>query len=172
MLTLLQETLDRAKDYIKEVKKQGSANVVIMLAANKTDLESQRKVPTKVGPSLRLPFSGVAIAHHTQDGEAAANELDVFFSETSAKTGEGVKELFMLLGTPCYWPLALWPLCSSRVKRNRTSERRATWHPRTTLWYVFSAPFRPCSTLRLVSAADRSQNMEQKGGQGDGGCPC
>eukprot|EP01094_Clydonella_sp_ATCC50884_P012450 TRINITY_DN2255_c0_g1_i2.p1 TRINITY_DN2255_c0_g1~~TRINITY_DN2255_c0_g1_i2.p1 ORF type:complete len:197 (-),score=53.06 TRINITY_DN2255_c0_g1_i2:178-768(-) len=72
------ETLERAKDYIKEVKKQGSSNVVIMLAGNKTDLEGQRKVPSK-------------------DGDAAANELGVFFSETSAKTGEGVKELFMLL---------------------------------------------------------------------------
>merc|ERR1712000_265788 len=72
------DSMDRARDYIKEVKKQGSPNVVIMLTGNKIDMEAQRKVTTK-------------------EGESAAADLGVFFAETSAKTGEGVKALFMQL---------------------------------------------------------------------------
>merc|ERR1711934_757479 len=45
------DSMDRARDYIKEVKKQGSPNVVIMLTGNKIDMEAQRKVTTKEGES-------------------------------------------------------------------------------------------------------------------------
>merc|ERR1712137_399836 len=38
------ESFDRAKNWVKELQRQGNPNIVIALAANKVDLESKRAV--------------------------------------------------------------------------------------------------------------------------------
>jgi hypothetical protein len=43
----LQDTLDRAREYIQELR-QVSPNAIVVLAGNKCDLESQRKVMKRV----------------------------------------------------------------------------------------------------------------------------
>ncbi|XP_031483457.1 ras-related protein RHN1-like isoform X1 [Nymphaea colorata] len=65
----------RAKKWVQELQRQGNPNLVMMLVANKADLETKRKVPS-------------------EDGEAYAQENGMFFIETSAKTAQNVNELF------------------------------------------------------------------------------
>ncbi|KAJ7962981.1 Ras-related protein [Quillaja saponaria] len=69
------DTFFRAKKWVEELQRQGNQNLVMALVANKWDLESNREV-------------------ETQEGEQFAQESGMFYTETSAKTGENVNELF------------------------------------------------------------------------------
>lgn len=73
------ESLERAKSWVKELQRQGSPNIVIALAGNKADLEAQRKVPTS-------------------EAATYANDSNLLFMETSAKTSQNVMELFVAVG--------------------------------------------------------------------------
>jgi len=72
-------SLDKAKQWVKELQRQANENIIIALAGNKLDLGTDQ-------PDKR------AIA--TADAEAYANEANLLFFETSAKTSENVRELF------------------------------------------------------------------------------
>ncbi|XP_010254137.1 PREDICTED: ras-related protein RHN1-like isoform X2 [Nelumbo nucifera] len=65
----------RAKKWVQELQRQGNPNLVMMLVANKADLEDKRKVAN-------------------EEGEQYAQENGLFFIETSAKTSQNVNELF------------------------------------------------------------------------------
>ncbi|XP_058115488.1 ras-related protein RHN1-like isoform X2 [Magnolia sinica] len=65
----------RAKKWVEELHRQGNPSLVMVLVANKADLEEKRKVDTK-------------------EGELYAQENGLFFIETSAKTSQNVNELF------------------------------------------------------------------------------
>ncbi|TAQ87638.1 hypothetical protein B7494_g4014 [Chlorociboria aeruginascens] len=74
-------SLDKAKQWVKELQRQANENIIIALAGNKLDLvdgEGQE--------------GNRAIAY--ADAEAYANEADLLFFETSAKTPTNVSELF------------------------------------------------------------------------------
>jgi Ras-related protein Rab-5C len=66
-----QSSLDKAKQWVKELQRQANENIIIALAGNKLDLVIQ-----------------------TADAEAYAREAGLLFFETSAKTSENVRELF------------------------------------------------------------------------------
>ncbi|GMF07534.1 unnamed protein product [[Candida] boidinii] len=68
-------SLDRAKSWIKELQRQASPDIVIALAGNKLDLESERSIST-------------------EEAKIYANEEGLLFFEVSAKTGENVKDTF------------------------------------------------------------------------------
>ncbi|XP_033321238.1 RAS oncogene family member Rab6 isoform X2 [Megalopta genalis] len=61
--------------WIDDVRAERGSDVIIMLVGNKTDLSEKRQVPT-------------------EEGERKAKELNVMFTETSAKAGYNVKQLF------------------------------------------------------------------------------
>ena len=65
---------------MKELQRQGSTNMVIALAGNKADLESNRKVSTS-------------------EGQQYADENGLLFMETSAKTNQNISEIFTVIGT-------------------------------------------------------------------------
>eukprot|EP00475_Leptophrys_vorax_P005528 TRINITY_DN13338_c0_g3_i2.p1 TRINITY_DN13338_c0_g3~~TRINITY_DN13338_c0_g3_i2.p1 ORF type:complete len:201 (+),score=17.20 TRINITY_DN13338_c0_g3_i2:273-875(+) len=69
------DSFARARKWVQELQRQGNASLIIALAANKTDLEAQRKVSE-------------------EEGKAYAEENRLFFLETSAKTATNVNELF------------------------------------------------------------------------------
>jgi len=69
------ETFARAKTWVKELQRQANPNIVIALVGNKLDLASKRQVPT-------------------DDAQAYADENNLLFMETSAKTGVNVTEVF------------------------------------------------------------------------------
>jgi len=71
------ESFIRAKSWVKELQRQiGQQGVVIALAGNKVDLAATRR---KVS---------------VEEGQAFADENELIFLETSAKTGVNVTELF------------------------------------------------------------------------------
>lgn len=65
---------------MRELQRQADPSIVIMLVGNKTDMDSQRKTSREIG-------------------EQYAKEEGLLFAEASAKTGEGVEELFMEIGS-------------------------------------------------------------------------
>jgi len=73
------ESFIRAKSWVKELQRQvGQQGVVIAFAGNKVDLSTRRKVST-------------------EEGQTFANENELLFLETSAKTGASVTELFQAI---------------------------------------------------------------------------
>merc|ERR1711937_134777 len=72
------DTFQRAKQWVKELQRQGNPNIVIALAGNKSDLNSKRKV-------------------EPEEAESYANDNGIFFMETSAKTATNVNELFVAI---------------------------------------------------------------------------
>lgn len=73
-----QDTFNRAKNWIKELKRQAPAEIVIALAGNKTDLSSKRVVESEVA-------------------QAYADENGLIFLETSAKTAMNVNDIFFAI---------------------------------------------------------------------------
>lgn len=69
------DSFTRAKNWVKELQRQGNPNMIMALAANKADLEAQRAV------------SG-------EEAAAYAAENSLMYMETSAKTAANVNELF------------------------------------------------------------------------------
>ncbi|KAM9796617.1 RAB6B, member RAS oncogene family a isoform X1 [Syngnathus typhle] len=61
--------------WIDDVRTERGSDVIVMLVGNKTDLAEKRQISVK-------------------EGEQQAKELSVMFTETSAKTGHNVKQLF------------------------------------------------------------------------------
>ena len=72
------DSFDRAKNWVKELQRQGNPNIVISLAANKVDLDSKRAVSAETAQSY-------------------AEENGLLFMETSAKTAANVNELFVAI---------------------------------------------------------------------------
>lgn len=69
------ESFERAKKWVQELQKQGNPNMVTALAGNKVDLEDKRKVTL-------------------EEARTYAEENDLFFKETSAKTATNVNDIF------------------------------------------------------------------------------
>ena len=67
------KSYDNIKKWINEIKEEISENVTIVLIGNKIDNEKERKISKA-------------------QGEKLANDYNVSFFETSAKTGQGVNE--------------------------------------------------------------------------------
>ncbi|SNX82297.1 probable VPS21 - Rab5-like GTPase involved in vacuolar protein sorting [Melanopsichium pennsylvanicum] len=98
-------SFEKAKSWVKELQRQANPNIVIALVGNKIDLlnesssstsandeaededdETATTTPEASGDSLR--------AVPKDEAEAYAKEAGLLFFETSAKTGEGVVEVF------------------------------------------------------------------------------
>ena len=80
-----EETLDSLTSRIKELNdKVDLVNMLLCLAGNKNDIDPSKK---------RVP---------TQKGKEFAEQNNMIFYETSAKTGAGVKELFQAIATKEY----------------------------------------------------------------------
>lgn len=69
------DSFERAKKWIQELKRQGNPNLIMVLVANKADLDTNREVENEVG-------------------EQYATENSLLFYEASAKSAQNVNELF------------------------------------------------------------------------------
>eukprot|EP00696_Hemimastix_kukwesjijk_P014918 gnl/Hemi2/2997_TR1057_c0_g1_i1.p1 gnl/Hemi2/2997_TR1057_c0_g1~~gnl/Hemi2/2997_TR1057_c0_g1_i1.p1 ORF type:complete len:207 (-),score=49.37 gnl/Hemi2/2997_TR1057_c0_g1_i1:134-754(-) len=70
------ESFNTLKKWIKELKSNGPPNIVIAVAGNKSDLTDAREV-------------------ETEGARAYAREIEAIFAEVSAKTDDGVHDLFV-----------------------------------------------------------------------------
>ncbi|KXN88924.1 Ras-related protein Rab-5A [Leucoagaricus sp. SymC.cos] len=68
-------SLEKARTWIRELQRQADPNIVIALCGNKTDLEARRQVSQ-------------------EEAKKYAEEEGLMWAETSAKSGEGVTEVF------------------------------------------------------------------------------
>ncbi|KAH7430384.1 hypothetical protein KP509_09G096600 [Ceratopteris richardii] len=73
------ETFEKAQYWVRELQKFGSANIVMALVGNKSDLHASRKVSTQIAQEY-------------------ADSNGMFFIETSAKTAENINQLFEEIG--------------------------------------------------------------------------
>ncbi|KAH9818789.1 ras family-domain-containing protein [Melampsora americana] len=71
-------SLEKAKNWIRELQRQADAQIVIALAGNKADLEERRQVSTS-------------------DARQFAEEENLLFFETSAKDATNVHEIFQAI---------------------------------------------------------------------------
>jgi len=105
-------SLDKAKSWVKELQRQANPNIVIALAGNKVDLvqsspsspsaasssESEDEAddatatPGETPGSLGEPESLRQVPR--EEAQAYATESGLLFFETSAKTGEGIVDIF------------------------------------------------------------------------------
>lgn len=74
-----QDTFGRAKNWVHELQRHASTDIVIALAGNKQDLGNKRMVDT-------------------EEAQAYAEEHGLLFMETSAKTAVNVNQIFMAIG--------------------------------------------------------------------------
>jgi Ras-related protein Rab-5C len=112
-------SLDKAKSWVKELQRQANPNIVIALAGNKVDLVSGQVTP---GASRSAAASSADDEDEADDATATpgepedtagsenlrqvpkeeahayATEAGLLFTEISAKTGEGIVELFTDIG--------------------------------------------------------------------------
>ncbi|KZW02246.1 ras-domain-containing protein [Exidia glandulosa HHB12029] len=104
-------SLDKAKSWVKELQRQANPHIVIALAGNKVDLvnnaaasssstteetsEDEPDDATATPAELAQAASGDGLRAVARDeAQAYATEAGLLFFETSAKTGEGIVELF------------------------------------------------------------------------------
>lgn len=105
-------SLEKAKSWVKELQRQANPNIVIALAGNKIDLvqpsassssstsspESEDEADDATATPDEAPTSGSEPESLRQvpreEAQAYATEAGLLFFETSAKTGEGVVEIF------------------------------------------------------------------------------
>ncbi|TDL28411.1 GTP-binding protein ypt5 [Rickenella mellea] len=105
-------SLEKAKSWVKELQRQANPNIVIALAGNKVDLvtpSSSAAPPTPSPDGDDEPDDATATPGETpsavaeveslrqvprDEAQAYATEAGLLFFETSAKTGEGVVEVF------------------------------------------------------------------------------
>jgi hypothetical protein len=116
-------SLEKAKSWVKELQRQANPNIVIALAGNKIDLVSGQTA-TSAAPKPAAPTSSSEDEDEADDATATpggadgdgegseslrevpkeealayATEANLLFTEISAKTGEGIVELFTDIGT-------------------------------------------------------------------------
>ena len=101
-------SFEKAKSWVKELQRQANPNIVIALVGNKIDLlnESSSTSPSSANEDNddddetatatgEAAASGETLRAVPKDeAEAYAKEAGLLFFETSAKTGEGVVEVF------------------------------------------------------------------------------
>ena len=108
-------SLEKAKSWVKELQRQANPNIVIALAGNKVDLVNSSSASTGGSSSETEdePDDATATPNETpeageseslrqvprDEAQAYASEAGLLFFETSAKTGEGVVELFTEIGS-------------------------------------------------------------------------
>lgn len=73
-------SLEKARSWIRELQRQADPSIIIALCGNKSDLSARRQVSQ-------------------EEAKKYAEEEGLMWGETSAKSGEGVTEIFTEIGT-------------------------------------------------------------------------
>ncbi|KAI0307968.1 GTP-binding protein ypt5, partial [Multifurca ochricompacta] len=151
-------SLEKAKTWVKELQRQANPNIVIALAGNKIDLvqpsssasgsnatpESEDEADDATATPGETATSSAEAESLRQvpreEAQAYAQEAGLLFFETSAKTGEGVVEVFTEIGASSTFISSLshlsHRLCGAAksipIEHILASSRGATGRPGTT----------------------------------------
>jgi Ras-related protein Rab-5C len=113
-------SLEKAKSWVKELQRQANPNIVIALAGNKVDLvqpsgsageSASADAEDEADDATATPGEAAGEPEAlrqvpTDEAQAYAQEAGLLFFETSAKTGEGVVEMFTEIGAcVSFWPI-------------------------------------------------------------------
>ncbi|CAI4618668.1 ASN_collapsed_G0033960.mRNA.1.CDS.1 [Saccharomyces cerevisiae] len=99
-----EDSLQKARNWVDELKnKVGDDDLVIYLLGNKVDL-CQETPSTETSPDSNEggDEEQKVRAISTEEAKQYAQEQGLLFREVSAKTGEGVKEIFQDIGEKLY----------------------------------------------------------------------
>lgn len=96
-----QDSFQKVKNWVKELKKMLGTDIVITIVGNKTDLDKDRTV-------------------HIDEAQSYAQAVGATFFETSAKQNEGIEELFLELTTLMIQHSDLKEAKASSLKRNNS----------------------------------------------------
>jgi Ras-related protein Rab-5C len=110
-------SLEKAKSWVKELQRQANPNIVIALAGNKVDLvqpsassssaASPPESEDEADDATATPGETAGSAGGEpeslrqvprEEAQAYATEAGLLFFETSAKTGEGIVDIFTEIG--------------------------------------------------------------------------
>lgn len=83
------ESLDKAKYWIRELQKQANQDTLIVLVGNKSDMQDQRAITRSEVAAMAAEMGQ---GDRADDGDGDDN--GIMTREVSAKTGDGVQELF------------------------------------------------------------------------------
>lgn len=134
-------SLEKAKSWVKELQRQANPNIVIALAGNKLDLVQPSSSSSASATSesedepddaTATPGEAPASSDETEslrqvpreEAQAYATEAGLLFFETSAKTGEGIVDIFTEIGRSlCYLAVHLHHLIAAPVSSQEDSYR-------------------------------------------------
>lgn len=106
-------SLEKAKSWVKELQRQANPNIVIAFTGNKVDLVQQSVSSSGSSDDEDEADDATAIPEESssppgeseslrqvprEEAQAYAQEAGLLFFETSAKTGEGIVEVFTEIG--------------------------------------------------------------------------
>ena len=90
-------SLEKARNWIRELQRQADPSIVIALCGNKADLAVRRQVTQ-------------------EEAQKYAEEEGLMWSETSAKTGEGVADIFTAIGMHIWFSVTTVDLATTAKK--------------------------------------------------------
>jgi len=96
--------VEKARSWVRELQRQADPSIIIALCGNKTDLAGRRQVTQ-------------------EEAQKYAEEEGLMWMEASAKTGEGVQDIFMAIGMYALWifPAFCYIIPNLHAAKYRTS---------------------------------------------------
>lgn len=175
-------SLEKAKTWVKELQRQANPNIVIALAGNKVDLvqpspsssgAASPESEDEADDATATPGENAGTETESlrqvprEEAEAYAQEAGLLFFETSAKTGEGVVEIFTEIGsfapsasTLCELMIPLSALAKKiPIEQILASTRGGAGRPGTT-------------GGRAGGAQEGGVNLQENAAQGKDSCNC
>lgn len=145
-------SFDAVEDWINDVKTERGGDVLILMVGNKVDLASARVVSVEAG-------------------QEAAQRLGAMFMECSARTGQGIKDMFRDIAetlpsrntaatpAPCTYTLAPQVLAAPHVSPPARPPALLHTHPaqyQMSSWQPIASPTKSHSQAQAVAAGDAS----------------
>lgn len=176
-------SLEKAKTWVKELQRQANPNIVIALAGNKVDLvqpsssssgAATPETEDEADDATATPGENAGAAGSEpetlrqvprEEAEAYAQEAGLLFFETSAKTGDGIVEMFTEIGEYIHcFQFRTYAHWSSRITAKKIPIDQILASSRGT--------GRPGAAGGRTGAGQEGVNLDENAGKGKEACNC